>query len=285
MSSETLLKEPFVHFALAGLALFGLWTLTAGPEAAEGDAATADTSPASARPAVFVSADVVEGAKLDFVELHERDPDDAELTALVDAAVAEELLYREGRAAGLDKGDPVVRRRVVQKMRYLLEGQVETADVSDAQVDAWIAERGDAPEPSLALRHVFFDAERRTNARDDALAALDAVHGGAEEPPGGDPFALGTTLTLRPLSRYGRELGPAFADGLTEVPVGTWTLVPSTFGWHVVHVDEREAGGAASDFLREQAAWALAQQAVDAGVDAQIAALRDRYDVTVEGRP
>ncbi len=277
---DSLLKEPFIHFCVLGVALFGLWTITGGGEE-DGEAAEGP-----AREAVFVSSDVVDGAKLDFVEVQGRDPDEAELQTLVDAVVEEEILYRTGRAAGLDKGDPIVRRRVVQKMRYLLEEGAAPAAPDEAAVDAWIAAHPQAATSSVALTHVFFDATRRTNAEDDARSALDAVDGGADLPPGGDPTAFGSPLTMRPLDRYQRELGPSFADGIKDLSVGDWSLVRSTFGWHVVRVDERadsEAADAAS--LREQAAWALNQQAVDEAVSVKASELRGKYDVTIEGRP
>lgn len=274
---DSLLKEPFVHFCVLGVALFGLWSITGGEE---------EEAEGPAREAVFVSSDVIDGARLDFVEVHGDDPDAAQLQALVDEVVNEEILYRAGRAAGLDKGDPIVRRRVVQKMRYLLEEGASTVPPPDDAIDAWIAAHPPAASNSAALTHVFFDGTRRTNAEDDARSALDAVDGGADGPPGGDPTAFGSPLTMRPLDRYRRELGPAFADGIADLPVGDWSLVPSTFGWHVVRIDERaDADAVDPASYREQAVWALQQEARSAAVAAQAAELRAQYDVTVEGRP
>jgi len=275
MSVQALLKEPFVHFCILGVGLFGLWSIT--DESADGSAPALEQ--------VFVSSDVIDGAKLDFVEVQGRDPDDAELSVLIDERVTEEILYRAGRAAGLDKGDPIVRRRVVQKMQYLLEESADVSAPTDAEIDAWLAARGDAPPTSLAVSHVFFDSGRRTNAEDDAKLALDEVSGGADEPPGGDPTAFGSPLGLRPLDRYRRELGPSFADGVEALPVGEWTLVRSTYGWHVVRVDQRVEGADADDSsLREQATWALTRAAVDAAVAAEASELAAGFDVTVEGR-
>jgi hypothetical protein len=276
MAMAVLLKEPFVHFCVLGAALFGLWALTRSED---------EAASAPAREVVFLSSDVVDGAKMDFSEVQGRDPDEEELAALIQERITEEILYREGRALGLDKGDPIVRRRVVQKMRYLLEEGAQVAAPSAADVEAWIAARRTGTVASVALTHVFFDKSRRTNAEDDATLGLDAVSGGADLPPGGDPTVFGSELTLRPLPRYRREFGPAFADGIADLAVGEWSLVPSTFGWHVVRIDERTDAAAADDtYLRDQAVWALQQQARDAAVAAQAAELRVRYDVTVEGR-
>lgn len=275
--TRSLIREPFVHFAALGLLLFVLWGLV-GESDADGEAAAEG---------VLITTEALGALRGAFSEQHGEDPDGEQLQALIDRRVAEEILYREGRALGLDKGDPIVRRRVVGKMRLLVEELEPAPEPTDADIDGWLAEHPDryAAVPALALTHTFFDAARRTDARSDAQQALDAVHGGADAPPGGDPFNLGNDLGLRPLSRLSDELGPGFADALAEASVGEWHLAPSTFGWHVVQVTERTAAGELTDaFAREQAAFDLQRQARQATVDRWLAEQRERYSVTVEGR-
>ena len=47
-------------------------------------------------------------------------PSNEEKHALWMDAVQQEVLFREGIALGLDAGDPIVKRRVVQKMGFML---------------------------------------------------------------------------------------------------------------------------------------------------------------------
>ena len=50
-----------------------------------------------------------------------RPPTPAELKGLVDTYISDEVRYREGLALGLDKDDPVMRRRVLQKLDVIIE--------------------------------------------------------------------------------------------------------------------------------------------------------------------
>jgi hypothetical protein len=44
-----------------------------------------------------------------------------ELQGLIEDYIRDEVFYREGRAAGLDRDDALIRRRVRQKMEFLAE--------------------------------------------------------------------------------------------------------------------------------------------------------------------
>src|SRR5690606_22944255 len=67
---------------------------------------------------------------------------EAEVTALVDAYVREEVLYREGVRMGLDQADYDIRRRIVQKVEFLLENLVgEDLVPSDAELQAFYETR------------------------------------------------------------------------------------------------------------------------------------------------
>ena len=55
--------------------------------------------------------------------------------------IDEEILYREGVKLGLEKDDLIVKRRVVQKMRFLLEDMTPIAPPTQAQRWAWFLRR------------------------------------------------------------------------------------------------------------------------------------------------
>ena len=50
-----------------------------------------------------------------------------ELASLVDAHVRDEVMYREGLTLGLDRDDPVIKRRVRQKLDVMFEEQLAAA--------------------------------------------------------------------------------------------------------------------------------------------------------------
>src|SRR5262245_33902180 len=106
-------REPLVHFLLLGGLLFALYLLV---DRGRGLAGAASPAPS----AIEVTEGEVARLEDSFAQAASRAPSAAELDQLVRAFVREEALYREARALGLDRGDPVVRRRLVDKMAFLL---------------------------------------------------------------------------------------------------------------------------------------------------------------------
>ena len=272
---RNLLREPFVHFVMLGAVIFGLWFVTGEPE----------VSPEA--PRIVLSPERVAELESGFATAHGRAPDEGERAELQREAVADEALYRQGVTLGLSRGDPIVRRRVVQKMRFLLEETSAVPEPTEAELDAWIATHRSARRQvaAVAVRQVFFDAQRRADARRDAAQALAAVRVGGE-PPDGDPFLFGHEQGLRSLDRYRADFGPTFAQAVDGLSPGSWGLAESAWGWHVVLVEERvEPGEQTSAFAREQARDDLLRQRRAEATRAAIDELVASYEVEVGERP
>ena len=88
--------------------------------------------------------------------------------AAVQAWIDEELLVREARRLGLDEGDPIVRRRLVQKVRFLHE---RAGTPSDEALELFLAEHAECytTEPRWALQ--LDAATPLPHARIDGLVA------------------------------------------------------------------------------------------------------------------
>jgi hypothetical protein len=104
---RTISTSPSAHFLAAGFVLFVL-TRWIEPAADDGE-----------RYNIVVTADEIAELRTGHLARHGQAPSAAETTALIEAAVIEELLYREAIARGLDAADAVVERRLVQDMRFL----------------------------------------------------------------------------------------------------------------------------------------------------------------------
>ena len=111
-----------LHFLVLGAALFGLFGMV-GKEDAE--------APAK----IVVSASRVATLADGFARTWRRPPTAQELEGLVEDYIRDEVFYREGRAAGLDRDDVVIRRRVRQKMEFLAE-DLSAVEPSDEQLAA-----------------------------------------------------------------------------------------------------------------------------------------------------
>ncbi len=125
--ASNLAREPVLHFILLGVVIFAVNGAMSGPDE------TGVQIPDSTRAALVA----------EFERQTGRAPDLEEQAALVDRWIDEELLFREGRRLGLDRGDPVVRRRIIDRMRALQRTMYPVPLPDDAVLEAWLAERAD----------------------------------------------------------------------------------------------------------------------------------------------
>lgn len=272
---RSLHEEPLLHFVVLGAALFGLHGAVGGePRSDE-------------RPPIVVSDEFVAALVAQHTRRSGRAPDDDERDHLVQRHVRDEALYREGRALGLDQGDTIVRRRIVQKVEFLLRGLVDVPEPSDADLRAWVRAHPERYRraPTAALTHIFFSRDRRGGgARADAEAAL-AELGGPEAPERaperGDPFLLQYDMARQSADELSARLGEGFGAAVLALEAGVWSgPVRSSYGFHLVRVTERDDGGPASlEAVRERVRREWEEKARDDGLEAAVQELVDGYEV------
>ena len=274
-----LLREPLLHFLVLGAALFGLFSVV-------------DKRGAEAPTKVVISASRVTTLADRFARTWRRPPTEQELQGLVEDYIRDEIFYREGRAAGLDRDDFVIRRRVRQKMEFLAE-DMAAAEPSDEQLAAYLASNPERfrTDDRLTFRQVFLSATRRGSALDgDAKQIAEMLvrtSASVDTAAIGDPFLLGEEFREMSRSDIARTFGEGFAEQLSTVASGRWQgPIPSTFGAHFVFVDERVKGSlpplaTVRDAVRRE--WQNARQ-----IEAEqklYRTLRDRYQIVVEMPP
>lgn len=264
-------SEPLVHFAAIGGLLFAAhaWCAPAATDALLVDAARA-----------AATADA----------LHDklaRPPTPAESAAALLVELDEERLYREALALGLDRDDPIVRRRMIQKLRFVQEdlaaGSPDDADLlalRDQQPALYTV-----PE-RLAVTHVFAARDRHADPEAAARTLQSQLQTGADPTGLGDLCVHGHRLGARPLAAYADTFGREFAAALADMSEGTWSLAPSALGWHVVRVDARTPAhlpDLATLRPRLRVDWdAQRREAADRAATAE---LRQRYPATLDDLP
>jgi hypothetical protein len=227
------LAEPLAQFLVIGLALFAVYEAVGGDRGPEGSRIVVD------RPLVD---QIAERYRL----VWQREPTPAELRALIEEHVRDEVFFREGVAAGLEMDDVIIRRRVRQKLEVLAEESGEDTPANDAALEAYLdanATRYAAPV-SLDVEQIFFDSAKAGPyvaevAARDALRTLEA--GGRA--PAGDTSLLPRRAQGRRPAELEAVFGETFADAVTAIPVGRWQgPVISPFGAHIVRVIARTPG-------------------------------------------
>ncbi|MDJ0848902.1 MAG: peptidyl-prolyl cis-trans isomerase [Myxococcota bacterium] len=273
---KRLLEEPLVHFLLLGAGIFAVFSLVSGGNSAPSDA-------------VVVSAGKVEHLGALFERTWQRPPTRAELEGLVQDFVREEVAYREGLAAGLDRDDTIIRRRIRQKVDFLAEDFARRAEPADAELSAYLAAHPESfrVEPRLTFRQVYFDPDERGDGLEaelrDLLIALDGD-------PTLDTAALGDRILLQ--DEYAdvteREIadlfGAGFAAAVAALPPGAWHgAIRSGYGVHLVRVDARTEGRTPElDEVRRavRREWDNARR--EEAIERFYAEMIDRYDVRIE---
>ena len=168
------------------------------------------------------------------------EPSEAELQALIDDHVREEILVREARRLRLDEGDLIVRRRLAQKLSLLSDDVSHLAAADEAALTAYFeANRPRYETPAVVtFSHIYFSPDRREDAAAEAARVLAAL-----DPDGwrtaGDPFMLGRAYAYANPLRVRKDFGDDFAAAVMAMPDdGAWRgPVESGYGFHLVRVD------------------------------------------------
>jgi hypothetical protein len=275
----SLLREPLFQFVVLGAALFGLFHLVGKTKT-------------DAPERIVVSSARIENLADGFARTWRRPPGREELQGLIDDYIRDEVFYREGRAAGLDRDDVIIRRRVRQKMEFFAE-DASVPEPSEAELAAYLAANPERfkTEDRLTFHQVFLSATRRGAAIDrdsqqvsNALAVADTA---VDTTAIGDSFLLGEEFQTVSLSELAGIFGDVFAKRMSVMEQGRWQgPIPSSFGQHFVYISERIPGSlpaldAVRDAVRRE--WSNARR-----LEAEqklYSSLRERYGIVVEEVP
>jgi PPIC-type PPIASE domain len=264
-----LLREPLLHFLLLGGVLFLIF------------GRGGSRPPAGAE--IVVTAADIQRIAAGFSVTWQRPPSENELQGAINDYIREEVLYRTGLSLGLDKDDTIVRRRIRQKMDFVLEDTVGTPD--DAELRAFFDAHADKfrVEPRISFRQVFLSLKRSNPEAEALLPQL--VASGPNVEGAGDPLLLPETFGLTPLSQIDAQFGEGIASELSKVAPGHWAgPLKSAYGFHLVLVKAIEPSRLPPfDEVRDavQREWFAARRA--AVLDQQYQKLQAKYHVRVEG--
>jgi len=272
---KTIFREPLLHFLLLGGALFVLFQQVSN-----------DALPDNAE--IVVSKGQIQLLELGFEKVWQRSPDVRELDALIQSFIREEVLYRKALELGLDKNDGVVRRRLSQKMQFLLEDLADLEQADDKTLQTYLDDHIDQyMQPSrFSFRQVYFNTSKRGQAaQSEAESLLINLKKGEEDgKASGDPIMISHQFDLMRETEVERILGVQFLQALGEIPIGSWQgPIESGFGLHLVFIDKFVAGKVPGlDDVREQVVRDWAVENREKANRAIYEKERQRYDIVVE---
>ncbi|TCJ39762.1 peptidyl-prolyl cis-trans isomerase [Parafrankia sp. BMG5.11] len=176
----------------------------------------------------------------EFADVTGRPPTQAELDTLISRRVREEVLYREALRRGLDKGDPVMRKRLAQKMDAIAASAAGTGTIDDATLNGWLQAHPDrfAQEMKLTFDQLYFTSRSR------AVVARTLLEGGANWTRVGDAISLPAHFNGASRQTVSDELDQEFAHALEGLAPGdAWHgPVEGALGWHLVRLTAKQPG-------------------------------------------
>ena len=263
---QSLLREPLLHFALLGALIFGADQALL---ALRGDAGEL-VIPAAAR----------QEARDTFLAGVKREPSPAELKLLLDRWRDNEVLYREGLALGLDKGDSAIRERVIFKALSVTQSGLAMPKIDEAGLRAWYEARRQRYD--VPARFDFQEAVVGGDATPDNLRKFALALNGQDESGAGSSLRI---FKDRPRDNLVLSYGEAFARALEQVAPARWTVLQAQDGPRLVRLELLKPARASSfDDLkdrvyqdwRDDAGARLTHEAIDA--------MAKKYRIRMEGQ-
>jgi hypothetical protein len=258
------LREPLLHFLILGGLLFAADHLLTAREA----------DPRR----IVMDAAVTQEIRQLFVDARGKEPTATELKALQDRWLDNEVLYREGLALQVDRGDKAIRERVIFKALSLIDANVKRPNLDDQVLRAWFEKnRARYDEP---VRFDFQEAVLTGENTESAVRQfVRALSGGVSA----DQKAGLRVFKGRPHDNLVQSYGAEFAKEVETARSGEWRAMPTRDGWRAIRLESvTPAQPAAFEALR----GVILQDWTDAVMAEQrtaaVRALARKYNVSYE---
>jgi parvulin-like peptidyl-prolyl isomerase len=273
------LKEPLLHFVIAGALLFGAYALVNRGE---------QPGNTTAGP-IHIGGGEISWLRETFSNQWHRAPTNEELSGLVASLLEEELLAREARELGLDRDDTIVRRRLAQKLTFMVEDTSHIVEPTEEDLRRFYAANSERfqADPRVSFTQVFFNPERRQNADQDAKLALASFRAGPshdDAASGGDPLLLEADFHDVDQRTLSNMFGTEFAAAVFTLRPGPWSgPIKSAFGVHLVRVvDLRPAEPRPFESVRDKVAEEWRHQREGEMKASYLAKLQQKYGVVID---
>lgn len=212
------LLEPLLHFMILGGVLFAVDYVVSS----RGDDPNT----------IVVTHEVDDEVDDLFKAARGRDPNTDELTAMHRVWLDNEILYREGLAMQLDKGDPAIRERVIFKALSVIDANVKLPPYDDNTLRVWFeSHRNKYDQPA---RYDFQEAVLSGDSSEKAVRDfVQALNSGTP----GDAQAGLRVFKDRPFGSLEQSYGADFVKALEATPVGEWRAIPVQNSWKAIRLD------------------------------------------------
>ncbi|MFT3931616.1 MAG: peptidylprolyl isomerase [Spongiibacteraceae bacterium] len=222
-SLRNLWREPLLHFLLLGGLLFAVDHVLVSRR---DDPHTIVVGPEVDREAIEL-----------FTKERQREPNEEELKALHRVWLDNEVLYREGLALEVDRGDQAIRDRVIFKTLSVIDAGVKLPPIDDKTLREWFEQHRDKYDDPA--RYSFQEAVLANNPMlgDGAEMAVREFVAALNNGASPETQAGLRVFKDRPQTNLEQSYGVDFRKAIDELTPGSWHAVKARDGWHAVRID------------------------------------------------
>lgn len=210
----SLIKEPLIHFlALGGL----IFVIYAGLQ---------NNAPDNE---INIDIGTVQYLKNNYEKIWNKAPNEEALETLISEYALDEIYFRQAKTLGIDQQDPLIRKRLRQKMEFISESIRATISPSEEALLTFYqkeSQRYEAPA-KLNFKQRFYNAKYSKNKLVAAIAKNNY--------PPSDTNLLDSEYSDIRVAEVNKLFGQTFSQALLKAePDRTTHLIQSGLGWHIV---------------------------------------------------
>lgn len=173
-------------------------------------------------------------------------PTAAEWNSLIERHVHEIILANEAKENGLGENDPIIRRRLAQKIEFILDDQLVLQETPKDSLYAFYKDNDSKYKSPLRIsfKQLYFSSEKAALNFASSIAEQKQSHADLQQ------FSTYQNNSNLPghyqhvsIESVSRSLGKKFSDTLVNAPPRKWHgPIQSGMGWHWVFIHEIREG-------------------------------------------
>lgn len=227
---KNILKEPFLHFVLIGIALFMLYGIV--------------NKNSNSKNTIVINDFDVSNLISTWEMQWKRPPTEKELQSLINLNVKQEIFYQEALKMNLDHNDEIIKRRLAQKMKFLSNDIAAMVEPSEKDLKNYFQEHRDRYllPYSYSLYQITFSPDKRKDNYKDAAETLKQFPNTTfeEMQNWGDKLPFNYYLENINANELALQLGSKFSEALEQQKSNKWIgPIPSGFGYHLVYITKK----------------------------------------------
>jgi len=182
---------------------------------------------------IVIYDDEIESLIASWQEQVGREPNEDEISKIINQLVEEEILYREALKLGLDKNDIIIKRRLAQKLGFLRQ-EINTKEPSKKDLqDYFLKHKSNYfQDAKYTFTHHYFSKDQQGWKRaEEALIKLIQSDEGVRS----DPFMDKKNFSLKTDKEIERIFGKGFSKNLDNINLNQWSgPFRSIYGSHLI---------------------------------------------------